>query len=125
MIITFSFKCSCELFDKCIIPVLSYGSEVWGTAVYSSAEEILAKCGRHQLGVGSKAPTPAVLGECGRNTMYVHCYVKCIKYWLKLFKLGEGSLLKSIYSKFVIQCNSGRKSWASDIKNMLYSFGYG
>ena len=25
----------------------------------------------------------------------------------------------------MIQCNAGRKNWASDIKTMLYSFGYG
>ena len=56
----FSFKSSDELFDRCVVPVLTYGSEVWGTAVHFSIEQILSKFCRHQLGVGSKAPTPAV-----------------------------------------------------------------
>ena len=65
------------------------------------------------------------LGECGRNGVYVVCYVKCIKYWLKLISSEDGSLLKSCYNMQVTQSNAGRKNWATDIKNMLFSFGYG
>ena len=30
----YSFKSSCNIFDKCVVPVLTYGSEVWGTDVH-------------------------------------------------------------------------------------------
>ena len=121
----FSFVCGNELFDKCVLPVLTYGAEVWGTSVHSSIEQVLCKFCRHQLGVGSKAPTPAVLGECGRNSLYVQCYLKCVKYWLKLISSEEGTLLRSCYEMLVVYCNAGRSNWATDIKNMFYSLGYG
>ena len=121
----FSFVCGNELFDKCVLPVLTYGAEVWGTSVHSSIEQVLCKFCRHQLGVGSKAPTPAVLGECGRNSLYVQCYLKCVKYWLKLISSEEGTLLRSCYEMLVVYCNAGRSNWATGIKNMLYSLGYG
>ena len=121
----FSFVTSNEIFDKCIVPVSIYGCEVWGMKVYQCVENNLVKFCRHQLGVGSKAPIPAILGECGRKRMYVLCYTKCIKYWLKLIKLREGSLLKSCYNLAYNQCQAGRCNWAKDVKNILYSFGFG
>ena len=77
------------------------------------------------LGVGSKSPAPAVLGECGRHSIYVLCYVKCIKFWLKLLSMEEGTLLRSCYEMLVIQNNAGRKNWVSDIKDLLYRYGFG
>ena len=50
-----------------------------------------------QLGVGSKAPGPSVLGECGRHSVYVYCYIRCIKYWLKILALPNDSIVKSCY----------------------------
>ena len=78
-----------------------------------------------QLGVGSNAPGPAVLGECGRYCVYVYCYVKCIKFWLKLTSLEDTCILKSCYSMLLNLCNLGRTNWASDIKCLLYKYGFG
>ena len=34
----YSFKSSCNIFGKCVVPVITYGSEVWGTDVHKSIE---------------------------------------------------------------------------------------
>ena len=78
-----------------------------------------------QLGVGSKAPSPAVLGECGRHSILIDCYTKCIKYWLKLTNLPVNSLLRSCYNFLYSKCNLGAKNWASKIKMILFQFGFG
>ena len=39
----YSFKSSCNIFDKCVGPVLKYGSEVWGTDVHKSIEIVHLK----------------------------------------------------------------------------------
>ena len=75
--------------------------------------------------MGSKAPSPSLLGECGRNSIYVLCHLKSIKYWLKLLSLPNDSLLKSCYLMLLNQCNLGRVNWASKIKGILYMFGFG
>jgi hypothetical protein len=121
----FSFSTSEELFDKCVVPVITYGSEIWGTTVHDSIEDVLLNHCRTQLGVGSKSPGPSLLGECGRNSINVLCHMKSIKFWLKLLSLPDDSLLKSCYLMLLNQCNSGRVNWASKIKEVLYMFGFG
>ena len=79
----YSFKSSCNIFGKCVVPVLTYGSEVWSTDVHKSIESAHLKFCKNQLGVGSRTPTPAVLGECGQERWYVTCIIKYVKYWLK------------------------------------------
>jgi hypothetical protein len=121
----FSFLTSNELFDRCTMPVITYGTEIWGTNVNDRIEDVLLNLCRMQLGVGSKAPNPSLLGECGRNCVYVLCYLKCIKYWLKLLSLSDDTLVKSCYTMLYKQCNLGRRNWASEIKRILYHFGFG
>ena len=77
-----------------------------------------------QLGVGSKVPGPAVLGECGRHSVYVYCYIRCIKYWLKILALPNDSIVKSCYIMLQNYCNNGRTNWASEVKKLLYHYGF-
>ena len=62
-----------------VLPVVSYGSEIWGTDVHKSTENVHLKFYKKQLGVGRKTPTPAVLGECGRERIFVACVIKSVK----------------------------------------------
>ena len=39
----YSFRSACNVFDKCTLPVLHYGSEVWGTDVHRSIEMVHLK----------------------------------------------------------------------------------
>ena len=55
-----------------------------------------------------QAPGPAVLGECGRHSVYVYCYIRCIKYWLKILALPDDSNVKSCYIMLQNYCNNGR-----------------
>jgi hypothetical protein len=121
----FSFTTSNEIFNKCIIPIITYGGEVWGPYVSNVTESVLVKFCRNQLGVSSMSPVPAVLGECGRHSLYVKCYMKCVKYWTKLISLTNNSLLKSCYIMLFNLCNAGRQNWASEVKNILYRYGFG
>jgi hypothetical protein len=121
----FSFQTSNEIFDKCVLPVLLYGCEIWGSDMHSSIENVLLKYCRIQLGVGSKSPSPAVRGECGRHSLLVYCYFRCIKYWVKLISLPDENLLKSCYNMLYNLCEAGRCNWATNVKNILFRFGFG
>ena len=121
----YSFKSSCNIFDQCVVPVLTYGSEVWGTDVHKAIENIHLKFCKNQLGVGSRTPTPAILGECGRERLYVTCIIKCVKYWLKIISLPAESLLWSCYSVMYNRCHLGKTNWASKIRDILYRYGFG
>ena len=121
----YSFKTSCEIFDKCALPILTYGSEIWGTDIHSSIENVHFKFCKKQLGVGCKSPSPAVIGDCGRGRIYLACYLKCVKYWLKIIAMPEGSLVKACYILLYNQCNLGKLNWASKVKQILNQYGFG
>ena len=121
----YSYKCACDIFDKCVVPILTYGSEIWGPDVHSSIENVHIRFCKSQLGVGINTPNPAVLGECGRDGMYVKCLVKCVKYWLKLITVPRDSLLGSSYAFLYNQCLLGKTNWASKIRDILQRYGFG
>ena len=60
----FSFPTGKEIFDKCTLLVITYGSKIWGSSVNSRIENVMLKYCRMQLGVSSKALGPSVLGGC-------------------------------------------------------------
>ena len=108
-----------------MLPVVSYGSEIWGTDVHKSIENVHLKFCKNQLGVGSKTPTPAVLGECGRECIFVACIIKSVKFWLKIISLPVESLLGSCYALNYRQCQLGKTNWVSKIRDILNGYGFG
>lgn len=121
----FPFNASQNMFQKCIIPVLTYGSEVWGIHAHQSIENVLLKYCKKQLGVGSNTPSDAVLGECGSFPLYIKCYSNAVKFWLKIISLENHTLVKACYEMLLRLITLGRKNWASDIKDLLYRHGFG
>ena len=81
------FNAAFELFDKMILPILTYGSEVWGFTVYDNIEMVQRKFCRQYLKVSSTTSNVAVLGECGRHPLYIFYMTRCIKYWLKVLQM--------------------------------------
>ena len=79
-------------------------------------ERVHYKFCKYQLEVGSQTANPAVLGECGRDRIHVACYVKCIKFWLKIITSLENSLLRSCYRRLCRQIERGKINWASKVK---------
>ena len=115
---------STDIFDKCTKPILTYASDTWGYEVLNAIENVYLYFCRKQLGVGVCTPSPAVMGKCGRFDIYLDCFEKLIKYWIKLLGL-KNCLLKSCYDMLCIQCNSGRFNWASHVNKLLYVYDFG
>ena len=61
------------------------------------------------LGVGTNCSNQAVLGELGMLPLKVVYMLKCVKYWLKILCLRD----------------VGRVTWASKIKQVLFTLGFG
>ena len=76
-----------ELFDRIIVPILCYGSEIWGTKRIEYVERVQSKFCKYILGVNSKTSNAVVLGECGRWPLACVYIVRCISYWIKLLNM--------------------------------------
>ena len=50
-----------ELFDRIIVPILCYGSEIWGTKRIEYVERVQSKFCKYILGVNSKTSNAVVL----------------------------------------------------------------
>ena len=58
-------------FDMKICSMLLYGCEVWGTTQFENIERIHYYACKRLMNVSQRASNYAVLGDCGRNPLYI------------------------------------------------------
>jgi hypothetical protein len=114
-----------ELFDKMIVPILCYGSEVWGYKKYDVIEKVQLKFCKFLLGVNSTTNNSAVLGECGRRPLLIQYFCRCIKYWCKILLMDNDRLPKVTYIMLKKLDECGKNTWVTHIKNLLFKYGFG
>ena len=113
-----------EIFDKTVTPILTYPLKIWGNKLFNDIENVQIKFCRYLLGLGPRTPNVVVLGECGGYPLFFVSYSKCVKYWLKLLMMENGSLPKSVYNMLYNLCESGKKNWVSMVKDILFRYGF-
>ena len=114
-----------KLFDKCVIPILCYGSEIWGYEYSDKIEKVHRKFCKRVLGVSSTTNNAAVLGECGRLPLCVIYFKRCISYWLKILCMPETRHPKSIYLMLKGLDENNKITWATKVRNLLFKYGFG
>ena len=83
---------------KTILPILCYGSEVWGYQTYDVIEKVQIQFCKYVLGLSVTATAVAVLGECGRFPVYNTCVSRCVKYWLHIVGMTNERYPKVMYN---------------------------
>ena len=86
----------CKLFDTLVLPILSYGCEVWGAgAKCGAAAEALHKgFMKSPLGVRKSVATHMVLAELGRFPLQIHFWLRILRYYHKTIALDNARLVK-------------------------------
>jgi hypothetical protein len=111
-----------KLFDCMILPILSYGSEIWGFHKAPDIEKIHLKFLKQVLGVRQQTPNSAVFGEFGRFPLLIIRKVRIIKYWHKILK-SPNSLLYRIM--FLSDANGNLvNGWSKNVKTLLSDLGF-
>jgi len=108
-----------------IRPILCYGAEIWGFQYYDKIESVQRKWCRRLLGVPQNTTKEAVVGECGRLPVFVFTLKRCILFWLKLLELPPSRIPRQAYCMLYNFDMLGRFNWASEIKRILFSYGFG
>lgn len=117
-------KTLCELFDAFVGSILCYSSELWGFKKYQQIENLHIKFCKRILNVRTSTSNAGVYGELGRYPIYILHFVKIIKYWFKLINT-DNIILQKVYTLAVEDCNKGAKNWVYNLKNLLFTNGYG
>jgi hypothetical protein len=129
---------SLRLFDQLIRPILTYGCEIWGTLDIPAKrtqqggqadleirfdklpqEGVNISFAKFLLGVSSKTSNLGVMGDLGRYPMYLYIINQMRKYYYRLTKLNNDSLLKSAFEEQKQLSSTNKKCWLNQVRNIM------
>ena len=114
-----------KIFDAMVTPVLCYAAEIWGHTYLEHIETIHANFCKIFLGLTRNANHCMALGECGRYFLCSVYYYKCIKYWCHLLHMSNNRYPRNCYLMLKSHTEIGRVNWASNVRDLLYRYGFG
>ena len=115
----------CDLFDKMIMPILCYGSEVWGFHQGDAIERVHLQYCKKILGLKWNTVNNIVYCELGRTNTRCIRYKRIVNYWLKIMKCDDTRFTKIVYNVLLADAERGKHNWVSMLKNVLQMFGFG
>jgi exonuclease III len=116
-------KVSFHLFDSCVLPVLEYGSEIWGNCKKNIImERVQLKFLKLALRVKGSTCTTALYGETGRFPLLLRQKVKLVQYWLRLQALPEHMIVKQVYIMLRNMDNIGYRNWTTNVREVLVEY---
>lgn len=104
------------LFNKCVLPVLNYGAEIWGGKEYPSNQQIQNRAMRFYLGVHKFAPTLGMLGDLGWIPIKFSQYTCMINFWNRLVQCPQNRLLYKVFLWDFENCNN---NWCGEVKRIF------
>jgi hypothetical protein len=114
-----------QLFDSFIMPILEYGSEVWYRGVdIMQIERVQLRFLKMILGVRCNTSTLALYGDTGRFPLSLRIKVKQIKYWVRVVKMCDNTIVKQVYNMMLQLDNLNCITWCSTIRKTLYEYGF-
>ena len=107
----FSLLCKCrkfnlplkvclELFDRLIVPILTYGSEIWSFEEDQLLEKLHLKFCKYIAGLKTSTPNVMVYGELGRFPLSIHLKLKALPFCHKLVNSKTTKLSHRVYDLF-------------------------
>ena len=79
-------KTQLELFNSIVVPLILYGSDVWGIYNTHEVDKINLRFSKLILGVKQQTPNASVFDELGRFPLIVICKQRSLYYWIKIMK---------------------------------------
>ena len=90
-------SCQLALFDKIIIPMLTYGSEIWGYETIDILEKKHVKVCKLLLNLKTSTSNFMLYGELGRYPLNITVKLKILSFWSKLIDGKQSKLSSLIY----------------------------
>ena len=98
-----------DLFNKTIVPILSYGSEIWGFDEFELLQKLQLRFYKIVLKLRITTPSLMVFGETGHYPLWVEVKVKMLMYWFKLISFDNRDKLSSNVYKLLYSLYSSGK----------------
>ena len=115
-----------KLFDSKVQSILQYGSEIWGLDnATQHCEKVHLYALKKYLGVSLRTPNDFVYNELNRFPITINFAIRCIKYWFKLIHMPDDRLPKKAYVMLYNLDARGKVTWATNVRNCLFRYGFG
>ena len=114
-----------DLFDRLVIPILVYGSEIWGWGNLSQIEILHMQFCKYILRLKKSTMNYMVLGELGRVEVSLTIKERMINYWLRTINGKECKLSTIVCNVLKLLDDQGIYSspWIIHIKSILRDLG--
>lgn len=111
-----------KLFDHTVVPILTYGSEIFGFENLEILEKVHNYFLRRLTKARKSTPIAFLHGELGRYPMSVIIKSRMISFWIRLITGKADKLSLQIYKHMLSDTNNNYK-WINKIKDILFSVG--
>ncbi|KAI3382690.1 hypothetical protein SNEBB_010922 [Seison nebaliae] len=114
-----------QLFDSMVLPILTYGCEVWGDNQIKEMEALHLKYLKHVLCVHKKSSNDVVYGDLGRFPIEVHIKMRMVGFWSRIINGKNSKLSAVMYNCLLYLDSSGQYSspWLKYIRNIFNESG--
>ena len=115
-----------ELFDVMVVPILLYGSEVWGYENNKVIESLHLEFCKHIMKVKKSTHNFIVYGELGRVPLQVHINARMIGFWQKIVSGKREKISRMLYDIVYNLHKEGvfHSNWLLHVKDVLVSNGF-
>ena len=86
-----------KLFDSKVLPMLSYGCELWGVQDITRNERVHTFGLKRFLNVSLHCQNYVVYGDTGRYPLYICHKIRVLKYWFRLLKMSKSKICRQAY----------------------------
>ena len=113
-----------ELFNHTILPILLYGSEIWGFQNTKLLENVQNQFLRSITKLKKSTPIYMIYAELGITPISIHIKSRMIGLWLKIVNSEDSKLSKIMYNIMQSELHlNPQYKWLNFVKNILISVG--
>ena len=113
-----------HLFSTTVLPILLYGSEIWGCENIEPVERVQLRFLKLLMGLKSSTPSVMVYRELGYQPLKVTIERRAIGYWSHLVAGKETKVSHCIYQLLRRKCDMINSKWIKYIENALNDVGF-
>lgn len=111
-----------KLFDHTVLPIMTYGCEVWGFENCKILEPIHNQFLRSILRARKSTPMYMIYAELGRYPIEITIKTRSIAFWSRIISSKQSKLSYLIYHK-LLNTPRFQSKWVNNIKEILNSCG--
>ena len=107
-----------HLYNTLVLPIIEYGSFLWGFKPIAQFSKVQNNLMRSFLGLGRNATIAALLGDMV-YPMYIITQISCVRFFLRLNKMSPNRLNHIIFKESCHLADKGYKNWAFSIQELI------